>query len=410
VKYKVSKVHEPKRGQLLNLRKLAAAPKLIYHYFDIQKNIKSAFCDIAIIYTLTNYQQRDLVACIESQDFVNKFAIPDIRNKSIFLIQSRNFSKRNVNDKLVFLIPSPILFLLIIRIKNLCRGNYRRSRAKSPGLQKIELKDRIILSVLNSFKSLDSFTTISGGRIYPMEFYIPKNLRNYKTHVIHYSQNSVQITYENEPNLFPNNSMVDEESLGDIHWVWTDKYANYLKKFNKNIEFRAVGSIIFKMPELSQGDEKLKLITLFDVAPQQQFNDKNFYDDETALKFISDIVNLKARMPKLKDYSISIKPKRELNRDFHSVNYIEFLERQQLEGKLIIEPWDVNPYTLISKSSLIITIPFSSISYIGLELGTKTVFYYPHSRKLLNLIYEDEIKLITGISELEDYLLGLPLD
>jgi polysaccharide biosynthesis PFTS motif protein len=110
-------------------------------------------------------------------------------------------------------------------------------------------------------------------------------------------------------------------------------------------------------------------------------------------------------MPRLKDYSISIKPKRELNRDFHSVNYIEFLERQQLDGKLIIEPWDVNPYTLISKSSLIITIPFSSISYIGLEMGTKTIFYYPHSRKLLNLIYEDEIKLITGISELEDYLL-----
>ncbi len=397
-------MHESNRGQLLNLRKVAAAIKLIYHYFDIQKNINSAFCDIAIFYTLTDYQQRDLVACIESQVFVNKFAIPDIRNKSIFLIQSRNFSKRNVNDKLVFLVPSPILFLLIHRIKDFCSGNYRRSSANRPGLQKIELKDRIILSVLNSIESLDSFTTISGGKIYPMEFYIPKNLRNYKTHVIYYSQNS-QITYENEPNLFPKDSMVDEESLGDIHWVWTDKYANYLKKFNKNIEFRAVGSIIFKMPDPSRRDEKLKLITLFDVAPQQQFNNKNFYNDETAIKFVSDIVNLKATMPRLKDYSISIKPKRELNRDFHSVNYIEFLERQQLDGKLIIEPWDVNPYTLISKSSLIITIPFSSISYIGLEMGTKTIFYYPHSRKLLNLIYEDEIKLITGISELEDYLL-----
>jgi polysaccharide biosynthesis PFTS motif protein len=164
------------------------------------------------------------------------------------------------------------------------------------------------------------------------------------------------------------------------------------------------------MPELSQEDEKTKLITLFDIAPQQQFNDKNFYNDETALKFISDIIDLKAKIPKLKDYTISIKPKRELNRDFHSVKYIEFLERQQLDGKIIIEPWDANPYTLISKSSLIITMPFSSISYIGIEQGTKTIFYYPHSRKLLNLIYEDEIKLITGILELEDYLLGLVLD
>jgi hypothetical protein len=398
------------RKKFFDLRKLAVAFKLIYHYFEIQKKIKSDLCNIAIIYTLTNYQQRDLIECIESKDFVNKFAIPDLRSKSVFLIQSENFSKKYVNDKLVILIPDPVLFLLILRIKNLCCGNYRRSKAKNSGLQKIELKDRIILSVLNSFESLDSFTTITGGKIYPKEFCIPENLRNYKTHVIHYSQNSVQITYEDEPNIFPNNTMVDKESLGDMHWVWTVKYAEYLSEFNKNIQFNAVGSIIFRMPELSLENKKLKLITLFDVAPQQLYNDKNFYNDETALKFISDIISVKSRIPKLKDHSIRIKPKRELNRSIHSSKYIEFLERQELDGNLTIEPWDVNPYTLISTSSLIISMPFTSISYIGIEQDTKTIFYYPHHRKLLNPIYEEEIKLITGISELEDYLLGLLLD
>ena len=42
--------------------------------------------------------------------------------------------------------------------------------------------------------------------------------------------------------------MVDKESLGDIHWVWTTRYAEYLQGFNSNIEFRAVGSLVFKIP------------------------------------------------------------------------------------------------------------------------------------------------------------------
>jgi polysaccharide biosynthesis PFTS motif protein len=107
----------------------------------------------------------------------------------------------------------------------------------------------------------------------------------------------------------------------------------------------------------------------------------------------------------LKNFQIQIKSKRQMNKKHHSANYIDFLETTQKSGKITIIPWDINPYDLIAESKLIIAIPFTSIAYIGVEMGTKTVYYYPYLRRLSNPLYSDLIDVLYGKEQLEKYII-----
>ena len=122
-------------------------------------------------------------------------------------------------------------------------------------------------------------------------------------------------------------------------------------------------------------------------------------------KFISDIIDIKETNNCLRDFQIHVKSKRQLNGKHHSVDYIEFLDQLQKLNKIIIDYWDINPYTLVAASKLTISIPFTTIACIGEEMGTKSVFYYPYLRSLCNPIYEDSIKIIYGRNQLEKFIL-----
>jgi len=384
--------------------------KNLNQYISITSQLKIDNKRIALIHTLTYYQQEDIAECIFSKQFSSKFPIFDLRNKNIFIIQSKKIEMLNIGKKNIILVPSPIILLIIFRIRNLKKRNDKNKPKLCKKMYKIDIIKKMILNVLNSFEELDSFTTISGFKNYPMEFHYPKTLRMFKTHVIHYSQNSKYITYVDEKIEIPNNSMINKKSLGDIHWVWTKKYAKYLEKFNNDIDFKYCGSITFKMKEFDSEVKKKKIITLFDVAPQQQYRNENFYNDESAIKFIEDILRLKDAIQSLNDFIIQIKPKRELNRRVHSKKYIDFLQDLVQKGEIRVVPWDSNPYTLVSESQLIISIPFTTAAYIGIEMGTESIFYFPFTRKLENSIYEDEIQIIHGNDELLEYFSTINLN
>jgi polysaccharide biosynthesis PFTS motif protein len=164
------------------------------------------------------------------------------------------------------------------------------------------------------------------------------------------------------------------------------------------------------MVELDLEVKKKKVITLFDVAPHQILKNKNFYNDETAIKFIKDILSVKNKIQLLSDFIVQIKPKRELNRRVHSEKYIDFLQDLVQKGEIRLVPWDSNPYTLVSESQIIISIPFTTAAYIGIEMGTESIFYFPSKRKLANSIYDDEIQIVHGNDELLEYFTSINLN
>jgi polysaccharide biosynthesis PFTS motif protein len=363
--------------------------------------------NVGVLYTLSANQIKDLLVSLKNHDFSEIFPIDTLRSKRILIIQAKSFEIVEVRNTIVILVPYPLLFLIFSKIKMIGSlaivRKYMKSRIKIK-INPNKSINSLILNLLNSYQSLDIFTTISGVKLYPLEFYFPKISRQFSTNVIHYSQNSLETKF-NDENIKPNNSMVDAKSLGDIHWVWTKRYAEYLQGFNSNIDFRAVGSIIFKIPEKQMNFEKKNIITIFDVTPIAPANLQEFYTDNLMKKFVSDIIDIKENNNCLRDFQIHLKSKRQLNEKHHSVDYIKFLNQIQNLNKIIINHWDINPYTLVAESKLIISIPFTTIACVGEEMGTKSVFYYPYLRILCNPIYEDSIQIIYGRDQLEKFIL-----
>ena len=381
--------------------------KNISRYNSINKDLSGQVENIGVLYTLTAYQIKDLLESLKNPNFNKIFPIDTLKRKRNLIIQAKSFDKVEIGNTIIILVPYPLLFLIFNKIKVI--GLFAIIREfielsikikKNPN----KLISSFILRLLNSYQSLDIFTTISGVKTYPLEFYFPKMSRQFSTNVIHYSQNSLEIKFEDE-NIKPNNSMVDKESLGDIHWVWTTRYAEYLQGFNSNIEFRAVGSLVFKIPAKRLDLEKKNIITIFDVSPVAPTHRQEFYTDNLMKKFISDIIDVYENNNSLKDFKIHLKSKRQLNEKHHSVSYINFLDQLQDLNKIIINHWDTDPYTLVAESKLVISIPFTTIACIGEEMGTKSVFYYPYLRRLCNPIYEDSIQIIYGRDQLKKFIL-----
>jgi polysaccharide biosynthesis PFTS motif protein len=106
----------------------------------------------------------------------------------------------------------------------------------------------------------------------------------------------------------------------------------------------------------------------------------------------------------LHQYVIQLKPKRNFNKSVHSKKYIDHLTDLNGRKKIKILPWDENPYSVISGSELIVSIPFTSAAYIGIELGVQTIFYFPYQRQLLNPIYEHIIPVVYGKPDLTKYI------
>ena len=381
--------------------------KNISRYNSINKDLSGQVENIGVLYTLSAYQIKDLLESLKNPNFNKIFPIDTLKRKRNLIIQAKSFDKVEIGNTIIILVPYPLLFLIFNKIKVI--GLFAIIREYIELSIKIKknpnkLISSFILRLLNSYQSLDIFTTISGVKTYPLEFYFPKMSRQFSTNVIHYSQNSLEIKFEDE-NIKPNNFMVDKESLGDIHWVWTTRYAEYLQGFNSNIEFRAVGSLVFKIPVKRLDLEKKNIITIFDVSPVAPTHRQEFYTDNLMKKFISDIIDVYENNNSLKDFKIHLKSKRQLNEKHHSVSYINFLDQLQDLNKIIINHWDTDPYTLVAESKLVISIPFTTIACIGEEMGTKSVFYYPYLRRLCNPIYEDSIQIIYGRDQLKKFIL-----
>ena len=375
----------------------------ILKYFKLVNSLKH-LNSLAVIYTFTDYQRKDFVEVVKDELFQTQFAIYDLRHKKNIIIAANTFSTNSINGVQVICVPSPIIFLLLAQMH---QHKVKVSVKKVMTIdQNLSVREKILLVIYYPYIDIDIFTTISGIKEYPLEFYLNKEQRGFVTHVIHYSQNSIQIAFKDEDLKILSNSMVDSGSLGDIHWVWTNEYAEYLKKFNDSITFRAVGSITFRKLEISKKIPKDLVITIFDVAPQTKIEKNNFYNLKTAFKFIEDVIKVRDENDLFHDYVIQLKPKRYLDKNVHSPDYIEYLLNLNARNKIKLLPWDDNPYSVISNSELIVSIPFTSIAYIGIELGVKTIFYLPFKRQLENNIYDNVIPVIYGKSALAKYFIN----
>lgn len=212
--------------------------------------------------------------------------------------------------------------------------------------------------------------------------------RRYRTHMVWYSQNSIPFVYQadqvQEPFPYFKHIRVDET------WVWTQGFADYLKRIGVAGIFCVVGPILWYLPESAADAPPGIRLVVFDVTPvRDNYARKiglfsNYYTSSNLRKFLRDIVEVKTEIETHlgKKILISLKHKREYH-NIHDPQYILFI-RNEIQTRAdceIVSP-QKNMFGLIAGSRLVIVIPYSSPAYVASSLGIPAVYYDPSGELL----------------------------
>jgi hypothetical protein len=378
-------------------------------YIFIHKNyfqLNTFLRDISVIYSLSDSQIKNFLECLKDHEFEISFPVENMKDKNNFLINALENRYFTIGGKKVVLIKNPLLFITILQYK---KGGLYKKETEEKVLKEffqkkmMYLVQHLVLKILNRIHNLAIYTTISGVESFPIEFKFSKEVRKFTTNVIHYSQSQRPI-HKDEAYDISKVDLINGSSLGDIHWVWTDKYAKFLRQVNSNIEYKPVGSIVFHKKTIVKTGYKENKIIIFDVSPQKHVENISFYTSTLLVNFFTDIIEVVHNRFNLKNFELCHKSKRQIGSN-HLDSYVNLIESFKNRGEIKLLHWNTNPYELIARSKLIISIPFTSIAHIGVECGTSSIFYYPYTKELRNPIYEDEIPIIYGKNELENYII-----
>lgn len=184
---------------------------------------------------------------------------------------------------------------------------------------------------------------------------------------------------------------------------WTDSYVKFIKsKVSPDILVKKVDVPIFftdngmPLPKLPK-----RCITIFDVSPVDDYHicrsltNLNYRNVKTAKKFLLDL----HKVSKIFGFVIIWKRKRKFS-SIHSSDYIQFCnDFEKMDNVISVDP-DISAFSLIIKSDIVFSMPFTSTAFIAKYYDKKTFFYDP-----INLLFKSDrgaqgVDLISGYDEL----------
>lgn len=198
----------------------------------------------------------------------------------------------------------------------------------------------------------------------------------------------------------------------DVTWCWNQIQSDWIKKITQSKDTLISGANLFINPTQSYNVNKFqkKRVMVFDVAPQNDSWFKNtigntgdhfYYSNENCKKFILDLVEC---AKPFKDIQLLIKSKREYNHN-HCTDYIKIIKDVESDNVLLIDS-TVNLLDEIKEVDLIISIPFSSPTFLGKEHGIESLFYDP-SDSLNPRFIEGKVDFISTKDELTNLFSNL---
>jgi polysaccharide biosynthesis PFTS motif protein len=232
-------------------------------------------------------------------------------------------------------------------------------------------------------------------------FHIAMTHDEVRTIMFWYSDNSVPKD-TNAPLLLRFDDSIWNDMKIKQHYVWGNSHLEYLKSHTNQL-VTAVGSQLFYPKDIISDQIKHYDFLIFDVTPSKNEKPFDFYTTQRLIKFISDI-DIVLRSKTNKDLIGAVKSKRKFNRDFHSDSYVKFVKglTNKSSKYSMIAP-NVNLYEIISRSNLVIGVPFTSPVLIAKELGVRCCYFLEDDMVKLPEYYND-IKVIRSKSELEFFI------
>lgn len=360
--------------------------------FKIKKFLNSS--KIIIIYSLSESQIKGFKEIIKEKSFRDDFSIPVIRNADLMVISGKKNFFRVIDKKI--LIGATNLNLTLFFLLAL------KGKVKISQIIKSTLAERINLIAANC--DVDLFVTNSILGKHHKSFYLMP-AKKFVTHCLHYSENSLPVGFgEHLKDSYV--SWIAEEP-SDFQWVWSEEYAEYIRKVNLKTKVNVVGFVGFDYLPL----KPIFKIAVFDVTPVPPGVLEGIHplhQVDNAKKFISDIVKIKEVINKntsSMQVVVDIKPKREYKK-IHSAEYINFLEDLQQKNKVTLRHFSTNPYELLLNVDLSICAPFTTAAQFGKNMGVPTIYYNYLDKKIYGAI-SHPVKLIQNYQELLNYVTTL---
>lgn len=215
-----------------------------------------------------------------------------------------------------------------------------------------------------------------------------------------YSENSFPKLFGGEFGMF------DYEQFRDIavkeHFVWTQEFANFLKKFSTS-KITCVGSILFYPRRIDSNVTKDIDVLVFDVTPFANATKQDFYNYERCTRFLDSLLRFQQRLTSSK-IVVAIKIKRTFS-PLHDARYISKLNKCNTDPNYwrLVNP-NMNLYTLIAKSRLVVGIPFTSAVLIAKELGVPCCYLMDSEICDFPKTFND-VRIIQKLDDLEDLFL-----
>jgi polysaccharide biosynthesis PFTS motif protein len=175
----------------------------------------------------------------------------------------------------------------------------------------------------------------------------------------------------------------------DTLWLWDKSMENKLRYYNIHCPVRVSGPILwYSKNGISRTPSASYRVVIFDVTPfspdkslEYGFAD-SYYSHENMKMFIQDIVYAVSTISNKNstNYEIYLKHKRPYHH-VHDQNYLNYINDLCLSNlNFILINDDENIYEAVLSSDLVISVPYTSTTYVARWCGAKAIFYDPTQR------------------------------
>jgi polysaccharide biosynthesis PFTS motif protein len=172
----------------------------------------------------------------------------------------------------------------------------------------------------------------------------------------------------------------------DVHWVWTQGFSKYLaERGGRSKRVEVVGPVTWYLPEaLPKCTTRIFRIAVFDITPISDAYAEsiglltNYYCPSTAMGFLNGVLEAAAtlRESELVECVVNLKHKRQYSTT-HDQGYIDHVSRKFELGEINLIPFDINIYSFIADSDVVVVIPNSSPAYIASTLSVPSIYFDP---------------------------------
>ena len=256
--------------------------------------------------------------------------------------------------------------------------------------------------------------TNSNYSIQPMWARAP---RTYKIHMVWYGQNVFPLVMKGDDFTrdLPNYRYMQL----DAHWVWTPDFRLYLMERGGRAErVEVVGPVTWYLPATLLRRQTLSFnIAVFDITPiSDEYAESigllaNYYCPTTAVGFLRGVLEAVAFLRKSGsvDCVVNLKHKRGYS-PTHDRGYIEEVIKQVAKGEIKLIPFDINIYSFIADSDVVVVIPNSSPPYIATTLDIPSIYFDPTMEIQPTFEPANGISFASGADALCTQLLGIYKD